>query len=515
MRNDPIPAQLYELGDRVLRSWWTIVAGITVGLSVALIVLQVTPQVFEANAALSTGSQKLTGEFQVPTTVSGFASQFNDLQQTVREIATERIATEYYGLSDSDDDVVRDELLSFVSSSIRIRYMRRSGRLTAGYQSDDPRLAADAANVIAGIFVDEYRSLRSGKAGENTKILETMTEAANRELQAKNSDVLAFKRLHPGAMAAQLPMNRGRLAKLEKELADKREERAEAEQRIRAIRDEQELQEAFDLIPSVTPRHSGDPSPTAPKSSALHRQVEALRIRYADSHPDIQALLRQIKEIENTPQAEPGSAAPPERGQPPPRTEDLWSGYAQVEQRLIDRLESEERGIVAGIREVKNLIDGTGAVQQELDELSLGLEALRGTYSEARQKLELARAAEIGEENQISGEVALRGTASPPTSPISPKPLPIAGVSVAAALLLFIGPIVVRWFLFPVVASEAGIRSLAEIPILVTVPRFKTPDVAKLVRRRRVKNFGLSLLSTTILAGTVAIHWFGLGAGLG
>ena len=43
-------------------------------------------------------------------------------------------------------------------------------------------------------------------------------------------------------------------------------------------------------------------------------------------------------------------------------------------------------------------------------------------------------------------------------------------------LALFVGPLILRRFLNPLVSSEAGLRAIVEIPVLVSIPRIPTAD---------------------------------------
>jgi hypothetical protein len=74
-----------------------------------------------------------------------------------------------------------------------------------------------------------------------------------------------------------------------------------------------------------------------------------------------------------------------------------------------------------------------------------------------------------------------------------------------AGLALFVGPIVLRAFLAPVVASEAGLRSVADVPVLVAIPRLITRDVLRATWNRRLRNVVASVASVAVLALTMGL----------
>jgi polysaccharide chain length determinant protein (PEP-CTERM system associated) len=494
---------VFELGDRLLRSWWTIVAGICLGISAAVLVLQTMPSVFEATARLSLNSKKLAEDYQVPSTVaSDLETQLLTLNKNVTSRANlEPIVAKHFDLPRTED---REALFRAVRSGIRVEFLRYGGGINVAYRDSDPRRAAGIANMLAEVYLEEYVSLRGELAAENTRALENLLDSAFEELQLKEREIRDFKRQHAGELSEDLAVNQRLLGEHQQELEATLKAREEAEQRIRSFRDQQDLEESLTWMSGGTTWTSEAPTETS-EVSVLRRQLAELRIRYADSHPEVQALKRRIEDLENAAEAAPSSPAGAQKEGPPPATGvDLWRGLIRKEQRTIEELKVEERRLREVIREDQARIDRTGPLQQELDELSMGLDILRRNYGDFRRRVELAQVAEIAERNRMSGELVIQHGAVPPSKPVSPKPLPILGLSALIGLVIFVGPILAKWFLVPVVGSEAALRSLSDVPVLVSVPLIDTPAVARQVRRRWLLNIGLSLLSMTLLAGVTA-----------
>src|SRR5262245_33415296 len=62
-------APALEVADRLMRSWWTVVAGLCLGLSGALVALHYLPKTYEATTKILVTPPKLPQEF-VKTTVN-------------------------------------------------------------------------------------------------------------------------------------------------------------------------------------------------------------------------------------------------------------------------------------------------------------------------------------------------------------------------------------------------------------------------------------------------------------
>ena len=86
---------------------------------------------------------------------------------------------------------------------------------------------------------------------------------------------------------------------------------------------------------------------------------------------------------------------------------------------------------------------------------------------------------------------------------ISPVPIMIYGVAVAGGLFLFVFPLLIRLFLSPLVHSESSLREKTDTPVLIAIPRIRTPEFDHEGRRVLIKNLGWSLMS--ILAGAAVV----------
>jgi hypothetical protein len=119
---------------------------------------------------------------------------------------------------------------------------------------------------------------------------------------------------------------------------------------------------------------------------------------------------------------------------------------------------------------------------------------LRQRYEEAQQKVDQNREALFLEETLLAERFELAKRAEPPRKAVYPKPIRFFVMGIVGCCLLFVGPLLARRFLSPVISSEAGLRALTDVPVLVTIPRVETSQTKGLVLRRRIKNFALSTL---------------------
>ncbi len=89
-----------------------------------------------------------------------------------------------------------------------------------------------------------------------------------------------------------------------------------------------------------------------------------------------------------------------------------------------------------------------------------------------------------------------------PQVPYSPQPLLVHALYLALGCLVFLGPLLLRNLLRPVITSEAGFLSLSDLPMLVSIPLIETAEVKRAARWHWFKNIGLSVISGAVLVGS-------------
>lgn len=79
----------------------------------------------------------------------------------------------------------------------------------------------------------------------------------------------------------------------------------------------------------------------------------------------------------------------------------------------------------------------------------------------------------------------------------------VYGLAVAAGLFLFLFPLLIRVFLSPVVQSEASLKEKTDTPVLISIPRIRTPEFDHEGRRILIRNLAWSFMS--IVAGAAVV----------
>jgi len=60
------------------------------------------------------------------------------------------------------------------------------------------------------------------------------------------------------------------------------------------------------------------------------------------------------------------------------------------------------------------------------------------------------------------------------------------------------------------VSSTLSLRTISEVPVLISIPMFATPESKRIRRRTWIRNLGLSFGSGVVLVVVVSLHTVGL-----
>jgi uncharacterized protein involved in exopolysaccharide biosynthesis len=166
----------------------------------------------------------------------------------------------------------------------------------------------------------------------------------------------------------------------------------------------------------------------------------------------------------------------------------------------IIRLENEQTRLAKDIAMYEARIEAAPLVENELNDMSKGHDVTSEEYDRLKKQLEEARQALRLEEKQEGDQFEVIEPAVAPTIPSKPNPMMLVAMGIGAGVFLFVGPVIAKKLLAPTVDSEAGLSSVSEVPILVSIPRVQTDNLARVAWRRKVANVSLAAASVAILA---------------
>jgi len=504
---------LLELGDRVRRSWWTVVAGICLGLSGGAIALQHMPKVYEATTRVWISKQEIS-EGVVESTVRDDTAlklaAFRDSVLADQYIL--KLIEQTFGMPSNDEELTAR--MNQIRGNVSIQTVQSRGRgvqaFALAYRDNDARRAANVVNTLANLYVTSNSDSRMESAVKIAGAIQEMVEEAKKEFDAADQKLAVFKKRHQFETAEHLATNVQMLESRKRDVESLKIRRDLLQRDL--VLAEEELSQARIQAETLPSSVSGNLAidPLTRKIATTKRELEELRVRYTEGHPDVRRKRRALDDLlaearERNEDTEPvGTENSPGLSRNPVIAT-IQKRIQTIESQLV-RMNSDEVRLQGEISDYERRIRAEPEVQRKLTELE-------GEHFVVREKLrKLERQAEGAEgsinleETSMAEGMEIIRVAVVPDKAIEPNPMTIYVSFLVAGLILFVGPMLARYALNPPITSELGLRALTSAPLLVTVPRIMTAANRGLPRRNLFKNVAFSILACAVLLASLKFY---------
>jgi polysaccharide biosynthesis transport protein len=481
----------------------------------AFAVALLLPPVFQSQARIIVESQQIPADL-VRSTVTGLADerlQVIEQRITTRDVLLS-LVEKFKLFGDDRQRLTPTELVEAMRSRIAIERFElgtvgRRARpdaltigFTVGFEDRSPQVAARVANELVTLILAEDVKSRTSRASETTRFLEREADRRRKELVAIEAQISAYKLANDSALPEKLPFLMTQLERAKNELAT-------LEREIYATHEQQRL---LELELSVRRAGYGGQGGTGVAASAARRQLEALNMElakkrsvYTESHPDIQALRRQIASLEKQDSDAPEGSIEPAAA----------SFSPDIETRLLDEkiasLKSRRTNLQGKRDEVAEVIAGLNDLIIRVPEVQVHLGNLERRHENMRSRLEELSAklddAKLGERLELDKQAERFEVLEQPITPTEPtrpnRPLILfGGLGMAAAAAL--GLALLLEMLNRTVRSAGDIARVLGQPPLAAIPYITTGGE---LRRGRWRVGLVMLLGlATVAAALLAIH---------
>lgn len=491
MQTQDKKALVFELADTLLQSWWTVVAGICLGLSGALVALALTESWYMATAKIYV-TPELSREIARPVVADDMPRRMAALQEAVlSDRYMRRMAEEIYGRPETE------ELLQLRINRVRKRVTVTPTALgpqtgpealyafDLTYKDTKPERAAQAANLLAELYIQQNTEFRTKQSQDTAQAAEEQAAVAKEDFDRIDRKVIQFREQHRfetgDHQEANVKLMEGRQAEL---------------QRTRDSRRNFENQLA-DLQARLTELEAGATT-GATAVLTLRRELEQLLTQYSEEHPKVILQRRKLQDALDSLGVSAEARREDAADYPADPQAAVVRGQIESARRELVALDEREAGLRKEIGEYERRIATVPQIQPQLSRLE-------SEHALARQRHEKLRATADQTAQGLFLEKALRGEsfelvgrAEVPKFRFYPDSKRFCLIGILGGCLLFVGPLFAWRFLNPVISSETGLRALTDVPVLVALPRIETQTTRGYQFRRRVKNVLLSTLCTAV-----------------
>jgi polysaccharide chain length determinant protein (PEP-CTERM system associated) len=420
----------------------------------AVVASFVIPKQYRSSTLIFVESEKVPENFVPKMATESMTRRV----QTVRQEVLSRTRLEQVVRSEQPYSGAADT----ASMSDSVERMRRSITVqTKGTDSfliefvhNDPEKAARVANRLATLFIEEAESEREKQAVEGYEFIDSQLKETRAVLESKEEAVRRFKEQNLGNLPEQLTTNVATLQRLQLELQTVSENVRGAQARADQLRQAAQ-QEA---------NNPGTRKVDVPAQLVqLRGQLAELRTRYTDQHPDVQAVLRRIRDLERSPVLAVVPADPEPAG-------GLASIQLQRVELELEALRAKRSEVEAQVHRIEARVDSAPRTEQQLVTMTRDYGQLQETYRSLQKKQMEARMAEQMERRWKGARFKVLDPAHAPDRHFFPNRPLFALFGMFGGFALGLAAALAAEILDHSVKSAEDLQEILPQPVLIVVP---------------------------------------------
>ncbi|RFC33391.1 MAG: polysaccharide chain length determinant protein, PEP-CTERM locus subfamily [Candidatus Nitrotoga sp. SPKER] len=402
-----------------------------------------------------------------------------------------------------------ERLISNMMSQIKISGSNNADLYVISYNHQNPKIAKDVVQSFLTIFVEGSFGNQKQDSEKAIKFIEEQiknyedrlvtAEKAVTDFQIKNSGLLP----RDGDYGSQLQAVSDSLNEAKLGLR-------EAEQARNAIKNQiEDGAPPEDLTTGQAPSTIANPEIDA-RIQALTNDMDALRLRFTERHPDVISIKRLITKLEERKVEEA-------KLKKPVTDRDRGKSYSPMLQQLNVSLSEAEARVAA----MKARVEEYSSRSAQLKALTIAKPQVAEQFSQLNRDYQINKSnyeSLIGrrESAKLSGELSATSdmltfkVIDPPTVPLvpsGPNRLMLFSLVFLGALLGGIGSALLMSQIRPTFLSQNSLRESMGLPILGTVTmNWTANEIIK--RKRSLYAFGLSISLLIVLYSVVMVFLF-------
>jgi len=450
------------------RRWWILVPA-AAGLAGSIFLARSLPKIYRASTTILVMRQSIPEDIVHTTVTTRVEERIRSLKIQVKSRRYLEQVVKELGMAPADASARElEKACAHLSSSVDLDWDKQ-GLSWFNITADDgsAKRAADIANRLAELFIEQNSALREAQAKGTVETVEGWLEKTERELRKRDAELARYKAQNlyelPDQQAATLQLLNAAQARIQ-QLTGDIQMRSE---RLATARVEEKLRQpdagALGIVAS------GDDQ-NARAFAQMQRELQDLLSNYTEENPLVRRKREQIAQFAaNHPGLNPPGSNPAPGG-------DRES--VAVSSPEVARLEGEIRSLDADRdREQRNVdmlrrrIENMPLRQQELAALTRDYETLQHQYDANFAQKEQAKRAQDIEAAKKGEQFQIQDRARPPVAPSQPNVIQIVLLGLLGGLGLGVGLAALLEFIDHTVRNEEEFaHRYPDLPILGSIP---------------------------------------------
>ena len=445
------------------RRWWLL--GPTVlGLAGSILLARSLPKIYRASTTILVMRQSIPEDIVHTTVTTRVEERIRSLKIQVKSRRYLEQVVKELGLASAAASARElEQACARLSSSIDLDWDKQGlSWFNITVDNGSAKRAADIANRLAELFIEQNSALREAQAKGTVETVEGWLEKTEKELRKRDAELARYKAQNlyelPDQQAATLQLLNSSQTRIQ-QLTGDIQMRSE---RLATARAEDKVRRSAAVAIDIP---TGD-DPELRAFAQMQRELQDLLSNYTDANPLVKRKRDQIAQfIANHPAVTPQPPDHHEAGAAP-RSPEMARLEGEIRSLEADR-EREQRNVDMLRRRIENM----PLRQQELAALTRDYETLQHQYDANFAQKEQAKRAQDIEAAKKGEQFQIQDRARPPVAPSQPNVMQIVLLGLLGGLGLGVGLSALLEFIDHTVRSEEEFaHRYPDLPILGSIP---------------------------------------------
>jgi len=489
---------IYRRKDIVI-AIFLVIAALTTYLTVSL------PNIYRSTTLILITPQRLPSNYVASTVTSSIDQRMLAMtQQILSRTSLEKIIRALNLFSNNGSEKGMDGRVNQLRKIINIEN-NRNDTFKLSFDHESPQTAMEVTARLASLFIDENVRSREQQAAGTTAFMNTEVQRLRKELEEQESIVNQYKSQHRKDLPEQLDANLRTLEQIGRELES-------GMLRLTSLEERKAIIEQTRIATALTLDGSGAAGSILSRAGidSRKRELELLRTRYSDKHPDV---VRLKQEIENTPVEETSQIAGAEAsgasnlgGGGSSRTQfvDIQSDIVASE---ITSLRQRNKKLQSEIAAYQDRVNTTPIRALELSKITRNYDITLNKFRELLSKEFDSQLSENMERKQKGEQFQVVDPASLPESPVAPNRPRILLVGLALGLAAALGAAFLTENLDNSIRGNDDLDGFTDLPLLAMLP--VVPSRGNILELRQARIMLLLYSAGALTLGFFLIRLFG------
>jgi polysaccharide chain length determinant protein (PEP-CTERM system associated) len=467
MINPAVPHNISDYIEFLRRRVWFIIIPFIVIIVGTIIYVIFAPRIYMASTLILVSPQKVPESYIHPTVTTSVAERLQSIaQEVMSRTRLEQVISELNLYKQASKNLTKEEIVELMRKDIKVDLPKgKEGYFAISYMTGDRNIAATVANRLASLFIEENLKVREQQAMGTTEFLATELNNTKAKLDEMDKQILEYKRQYMG----ELPEQRDSNLKIFEQYQSQSIKVAEG---LRALQDRKiflqkqlsDLETSGTLSDTSENAKSGRGAVGSYESEivTLKNNLESLRGKYTENHPDVVVTKKKIADLE--------SKKTTLTIKNDPRYRELQRQIAATDME-IRRMNQEEALYQGQMGKYRARVENAPIREQSMATLMREYQNMKVTYDALLQKSQGAEQAENMERRQKGEQFKVIDPARLPEKPFSPNVPKILLIGLMAAIAAGIGLALLREQMDRSFHDAEDVEMTLGIKVLANIPK--------------------------------------------